>query len=182
MIDRRDDTDPPARTLLLVLGSNIEPETHLPRATDLLLASFGSLTRSSVYVSPAVGAPGTPDFHNQAIVVESALVADPLRDELRAIETTLGRVRTDDRNAPRTIDIDRVAVFDRDGRALPDPPIDPDLLRFAHLLIPAAEILPQATLAAEGPTLAELAAEFRDLPERFERRLVPGPPQLRRED
>ncbi len=169
-------------TVLLVLGSNIDPEVNLPRAVEQLLVFCGSLRRSAVFVSPAVGAPGTPDFHNQAIVIETILDPPTLRAKLRAIETELGRRRSDDRNAPRTIDIDRVATFDPRGEVLPSPPVDPDLLQFAHLLIPAAEVLPLATLNEGGPSLAALAAEFGPLPAHFERRPVEGPRLLRREE
>lgn len=161
----------PAPTTLLLLGSNIEPERHLRAARARLAAERGIAIEacSAVYRTPAIGAPGSPDFRNQAAVISTALAPGALRVRLRAIEAALGRVRSDDPNAPRTIDIDIVARFDAGGTALPDPPADPELERRHHLALPAAELLPGARLRPGGPTLAEIARALGDPPAGFHR-------------
>ena len=159
---------PPPRCLL-VLGSNITPERHLPEAVARLRAQFPVESMSAVYISPAVGAPGTPDFHNQAILFRSGESPDALRTAFRTIEADLGRVRGEDPNAPRTIDIDLIACFDRDDVALDDPPVDPDLSRYHHLAHPAAEVLPLAKLGADGPALTDLARQLGAAPDGFRR-------------
>jgi len=157
---------PAAPRALLLLGSNIEPERHLAAARARLSAERGIAIEafSSLLLTPAVGAPGTPDFLNQAALLATALPPAELRARLRAIEGELGRVRSDDPNAPRTIDIDIVARFDAGGIALADPPPDPDLGRRHHLALPAAELLPGARVRPAGPTLAEIARALGALP------------------
>ena len=155
-------------THLLILGSNVEPEEYLPRARAAIAARVNVLATSAVFVSPAVGAPDTPDFHNQALAIIGERSGDALRTWLRSIEADLGRVRSDDRNAPRTIDIDRAASF-RDGVALEDPPTDPELVVYPHLYLPAAEVLPEAQIDRRGPTLAEIARALGAMPPEFRR-------------
>ena len=155
-------------THLLILGSNVEPETYLPQARAAIGARVSVLATSAVFVSPAVGAPGTPDFHNQALAITAEKSGESLRAWLREIEADLHRVRSADRNAPRTIDIDRAATF-VDGLAVADPPVDPELTKYAHLYLPAAEALPDARLTANGPTLADLAASKGPIPAEFSR-------------
>ncbi len=154
---------------LLVLGSNIDAVVHLPAALRRLAKEVTIESVSAIYVSPAVGAPGTPDFHNQALLVRAEIPLEKLRRRLRAIEAELGRERDEDRNAPRTIDIDWCAFFDESGIALTEPPPDPDLCRYHHLAHPAAELLPHARLAVGGPPLTDIA-----------RMLGPTPPGFRR--
>ena len=62
---------------------------------------------SRIFESAAEGGPhDAPPFFNAAMVVCTDLSPEELRTELRQVEDVLGRVRTDDKNAPRTIDID----------------------------------------------------------------------------
>jgi len=61
-----------------------------------------------------------------------------LRTILRGIETSLGRIRTEDKYASRTIDLDLVLLGDRVDPKFPLP--DPDILTRAHLAIPLAEL------------------------------------------
>lgn len=152
---------------LLLLGSNVEREESLGRAVDLLGKRFPVLARSPIYAGPAVGDPGGPPFHNQALLVRCALAPGALRQELRGVEESLGRRRTKDRNAPRTIDIDILLALDAAGAVLPEPPLHGDLLRHHHAALPAAEVAGDAVLPG-GRTLAAAAAA-----------LGPPPPGLR---
>ena len=76
------------------------------------------------------------------------------------MEAALGRVRGDDRYAPRPIDIDLVAVegFEGEvgGRRVPDP----DIPRRAFLALPLAEVAPDWVPFESGPSLREMAASF----------------------
>ena len=59
----------------------------------------------------AVGSPG-PNFLNTAVKITTGLEMSALKlSVLRSVEQELGRVRTSDKNAPRTIDLD-IIVFD----------------------------------------------------------------------
>lgn len=136
----------------LGLGSNIEPETNLVGAVQALRAQLPILCKSSVWKSPSLGAPG-PDFLNAAIKVETSLDSDALRQTLlRPIERWLGRVRSPDKYAPRTIDLD-VLIFDSQI-------LDEHIWDYPHLAVPLAECAPGLE-APTGRPLAEIANEFR---------------------
>lgn len=150
----------------IALGSNIEPEKHLPEAVRRLRRLGRLLAVSSVYQNPALGPDdrperSQPDFLNAAALVETNLSAEAIRSSLRRIEADLGRVRTDDPYAPRTIDLDLSLLGDRilksDGLSLPDP----DLLRRAHLAVPIAELAPGSRHPLTGERLDELADRLR---------------------
>lgn len=93
----------------LLLGSNIQPEENLRRAVELLRQYFVVEKVSAAWETPAVGSDG-PDFLNAAVVIHTSLDPWQLKERfLRPLEAQLGRVRTADKNAPRTIDIDIVS-------------------------------------------------------------------------
>ncbi len=149
--------------VLIGLGSNVEPERHLPRALFELRGSIDVAAVSSVYASDPVGAPGSPRFLNAAVVGTTDRSPEALKAEvLRPIEAALGRRRTADRNAPRTIDLDLLLygdlVLDDRGRDLRLP--EPELLVQAHVAVPAAEVWPEAVHPVTGESLAAIAARL----------------------
>lgn len=140
---------------------------NLPRAIRELDALLGVEAVSHAYEAEPVGAPGTPVFLNAAARVRTSLPPGRLRREvIRPLEERLGRVRTADPNAPRTIDIDIALVEDLTiadpdaGVSIPDPEIP---LR-AHLALPLAELAPHLAPPALGASLRELAERHRDAP------------------
>lgn len=153
--------------MYLTLGSNIAPEANLPRAIRELDALLGVEAVSHAYEAEPVGAPGTPAFLNAAVRIRTALPPARLRDEvLRPLERRLGRVRTADPNAPRTIDIDIALVedltIDDPEAALTLP--DPEIPHRAHLALPLAELAPDLAPRAFGASLEDLAGPHRDAP------------------
>ncbi len=150
--------------VVILLGSNIDKERNLPAAVRLLRQQCHVLACSSVYETLAAGTPGYPNFFNAAVLIETPLNARTLKQEVLAgIEQQLHRVRTEDPNAPRTIDADIVlfndAIFDWNGRHLPDP----DLLHFAHVARPVADLLPDMPHPETGEPLAALAGRLEAL-------------------
>lgn len=120
--------------VVLGLGSNISPSENLKSSIYLLGRLVPINAVSGVWQTPSLGSPG-PDFLNAAALITTQLSADDLRSNiLRPIENLLGRIRTTDPNAPRTIDLD-ILIFD--GKLL-----DVDLWSYAHMAVPVAEILP----------------------------------------
>ena len=140
------------------LGSNVDPESNLRRGALLLAELDGDMRLSRVWFSPAVGPPGQPDFLNAGARLVTDLAPADLRERLRGIERACGRVRTDDRHAPRTLDLDLCLLGDRrgswSGLVLPDP----DLLACAHLLLPFADLDPGFRIPGTSETLGEAAA------------------------
>jgi 2-amino-4-hydroxy-6-hydroxymethyldihydropteridine diphosphokinase len=157
-------TDRPA-PVLIALGSNIEPEENLPRAISLLSRECLVEAVSPVYAAEPVGSPEAPMFLNAAVRIRTDLTPQELKyGVLRPLEEKLGRRRSADRNAPRTIDLD-IALFgslviDDPARGLVIP--DPEIGTCAHLAVPLADREPLLRHPVSGETLAELAANFAD--------------------
>lgn len=118
----------------LSLGSNIEPETYLPKAVQSL-KDYGQVkTASSVWETKAVGSDG-PNFLNACVLFLSHLQHNQLKDQvIRPIEAQLGRIRYADKNAPRTIDID-LLLFNQ-------TPLNIEFWDFAFVAVPLAELIP----------------------------------------
>jgi len=149
--------------IFIALGSNIEKEKNLPLAIHLLGKICHIMATSSIYETIPVGLRGQPNFLNAAILIESDLSASQLKaDVLDTIEKKLKRVRMEDKNAPRTIDMDIVLYDDQvfeyehiDGRRRQVP--DPDLLKFAHMAVPIAELAPDMLHPETAEPLADIA-------------------------
>lgn len=155
--------------VVISLGSNIDKERNLPAAVQLLAAStaVSLVAVSPVYETSSVDAADTPHFFNAAALLLTTQTAAKLKDGLLSdVERALGRVRTADRNAPRTIDLD-IALYDdalfdytpADGRPRRVP--DPDLRRFPHCLQPVADLLPDMPHPETGESLAQMAERVR---------------------
>lgn len=151
-----------ATEIVLGLGSNVEPEVNLRRAVEGLARAVEIVRVSQVYESDPVGAPGSPRFLNAAVRARTGVTAAELKHRLlRPLEARLGRRRSADPNAPREIDLD-ILLFGEEvlhdvARELEIP--DPELARAAHVLLPAAEVAPEAVHPELRVTLARLAAD-----------------------
>ncbi|MGA9533378.1 MAG: 2-amino-4-hydroxy-6-hydroxymethyldihydropteridine diphosphokinase, partial [Anaerolineales bacterium] len=90
---------------LIELGSNVEPEQHIPLAIGQLGALGEMVGVSRIYRTEPFGPAGQPDFVNCAVALKTDLPVEELRKALRAIEANLGRRRSGDKYAPRSIDL-----------------------------------------------------------------------------
>lgn len=159
----RSRADPLTRTnrAFVAIGSNIDSESNLRAAVRLLASRCHLLAVSPVFEARPVGKTDQPNFLNAASMVETDLSAARLKiDVLQPIEERLGRVRTEDRNAPRTIDLD-VALFNKEILDLGERRIpDPDILRHPHVAVPLAYLDPQYCHPETEQTLFEIAMEL----------------------
>lgn len=146
----------------IALGSNIDPETNLPLAAARLSELGNPIAISTVYQNPAIADEPQPDYLNAAVLIETALDPLTIRKKLREIEADLGRIRTEDKFAPRTIDLDLCILGDRvlDHELLSLP--DPDLLKRAHLAVTLAELRPDFLHPITGDSLEKIAHELRE--------------------
>ncbi len=145
----------------LSLGSNIEPESNMLHAIRAISRVLHVTAISTVYRTTPVSRESQPDFFNCVVKVETEIEAQALKfDVLRPLEAALGRRRTGDRYAPRTIDIDVVLYGDEriDARELTIP--DPDIFRRPFLAIPLSELSPELEIPGSGKKALELAAEM----------------------
>ena len=118
----------------LSLGSNIQPEENILKALYLLKDKCTIHAVSSIWETEASGTIG-PSFLNASVWISTELDAAALKQEIISpIETSLGRRRTEDKYAPRTIDLD-ILIFD-------EKVIDKNLWDKEFLAIPTAEIRP----------------------------------------
>lgn len=162
--------DPTVDPILILLGSNIAPRRNLVDAVDRLSEWFEVRAVSRIFATKAVGSDG-PDFLNAAVQIGTTLSPCAIQfDALRTIEAQLGRLRSADPNAPRTIDLDLVVYgrapieitcpFEGIDRRITLP--DPDVSRVPHMLFPLADIAPGFRLGgADSETLAGIAAAMK---------------------
>jgi len=119
----------------LSLGSNIQPEVNLPKAIELLREYGEILAGSNAWESESVGSDG-PNFLNACVLFLTPLLYAELKDQvIHPIEANLGRKRSKDKYAPRTIDID-IILFD-------DELCNEKFWKQAFVVIPLAEIYPE---------------------------------------
>lgn len=152
----------PVRRVALGLGGNVGDVLEtLQRAVDALLDTPETVAVriSSVWQSPAVGGPeGQPDYLNAVLVMESSLPSRMLLERAHVIESALGRDRAREvRWGPRTIDIDLLAVGDRQSAAADLELPHPRAAERAFVLLPWAEADPEAVIPGAG-IVDELAA------------------------
>ena len=142
-----------AHQAYLSLGSNIQPKIHLPRAIEFLKDQGEILKCSTAWETEAVGSDG-PNYLNACILFSTPLPLDQLRDQvIHPIESKLGRHRTDDKNASRTIDID-IVIFDNQS-------CNDRFWDLAYVVVPLAEIYPQFQNPMTEEPLIATAARLR---------------------
>ena len=148
--------------VFIALGSNINPEYNMREAVQRLASRCRLLAVSPVYETAPVGKTDQPNFLNAAALIETDLTAAELKTQvLQVIEQELGRgatgARTEDKNAPRTIDLD-IALFgeqvlDVGSRHIPDP----EIFKYPHIAVPLADLAPQQLHPETGQMLLEIA-------------------------
>ena len=151
----------PHDLVYIAIGSNIDPIKHIPPALDALRnhPDIDMMAVSSLYISEALDRPEQPNYLNGVLSIETSLSPENLKFQvLRPIEDQQGRVRTDDRFAPRTLDLD-IILFG--NRVIPEGPVqvpDPAIGRHAFVTIPLLEIAPTIRIPGMAEDLASLAA------------------------
>lgn len=92
----------------LSIGSNIKRRHSIEQALILLKETFGTVTRSSIYESSAIGNDESPNFWNLMVKIETRLSPAKLKLKLLQIEKKIGRTKSQNKFEPRVIDIDIV--------------------------------------------------------------------------
>ncbi|MDX3932578.1 MAG: 2-amino-4-hydroxy-6-hydroxymethyldihydropteridine diphosphokinase [Stenotrophomonas sp.] len=154
-------------TVLLSLGSNVQPRRHLHAAVAALAERFGAIAVSPAYRTAAVGFDG-PAFLNNAVAIETDLDLDTLDAWAHALEDRHGRDRSGPRFSDRTLDIDVVfygdVIVEGPGHLrIPRPE-----LKHAFVIKPLADIAPDFVDPVSGLTLASLWRAHRQFGDAFE--------------
>jgi len=152
----------------LGLGSNLDPENHLRMAVRELRQRFGDVRLSPVYRSRAVGFEG-PDFLNLVVRCRTDLPARAVLATIDEIHGLAGRRRGNDRFGSRSLDIDLLMFGDAvsASRELRIP--REDILEYAFVLRPMAELDPGLVHPVTGRTMALHWDEFDDRRQPLER-------------
>ena len=137
----------------LNLGSNIQPEGNIVKAIQLL-STYGEVRCiSRAWESKSVGAAG-PNFLNACSLFMASQTQTELKERvIHPIEAELGRVRSENKFIPRTIDID-IILFD-------DQPYSDKFWEDAFVIVPLAEIYPEYKNPKTGELISETAARLR---------------------
>jgi len=98
--------------IIIGLGSNINPDQNIQQAREALAEKYHVLAESCFKLTKSVGKIEQADFINGSVLIKTDLTIEQLKKELDAIEKTMGRDRSHDRQGPRTIDLDIVVWND----------------------------------------------------------------------
>jgi len=148
------------------LGSNMGGRLRLLSQAKTILLMDPQVTfvdQSSVFETEPVDVKDEyrqMKFLNAVLVVESPYTADEWLPKIKRVERLLKRVRTDDRNAPRTIDVDILFVGDE--------VVDSDLLQVPHprwadrrfVVEPLAEVRPDLTLPGASGSVRNILEQM----------------------
>ncbi|HHM05727.1 MAG TPA: 2-amino-4-hydroxy-6-hydroxymethyldihydropteridine diphosphokinase [Gammaproteobacteria bacterium] len=141
------------------LGSNVDRARHIQSAIAAMEDRYGRLVLSTVYESEAVGFDGA-NFYNLVVGFDTMDSPQAVAAWLRELEAAHGRRRGGRRYADRTLDADLLLfderVIDENGLKLPRA----DILEYAFVLGPLAEIAPAARHPVIGEFFATLWARF----------------------
>ena len=158
---------------VIAIGANLgDAQDVVARELNEVPEALSSIRHvaSSLYSTAPVGGPEQPDFVNAVVIVESELEPDEVLSILHEREQQAGRVR-DVRWGPRTLDLD---IIDAGGRVSEDPVLTlphPRAHERGFVLIPWAEIDPDAQVVGRG-AVADLIAALDD--DQQVHRIAPG--------
>lgn len=96
--------------VIISVGSNIDPEKHVFKARQILAKDQKLIDESKFIKTSPRGFLDQGEFLNGAFFISTNLDARHLKQYLKSIEHNLGRIRTSNKNGPRTIDLD-IVVF-----------------------------------------------------------------------
>lgn len=142
------------------VGSNIDPELHIPMAIDRLRQQLDVKAISPFYKFPAMGtAVGQNDFINGMVLVETDLAPEFLKfNVLREIEYELGRNKDISKFSARKMDLDLILFGDKTISSLNVP--EPEITTRPYVYIPLLDLSPDIVLPNQH---AKLFDQIEDL-------------------
>ena len=90
------------------ISSNLQPKANIERAIKRIAESHGILSESRFVETEPLAGRDQPNYLNGAILIQTSMGREELKDWLRELEGDLGRTRSTDRYDSRTIDLDIV--------------------------------------------------------------------------
>ena len=143
------------------VGSNVQPAANVRTALTLLAARVHIVAVSTVYLTAPLGRPEQDSYYNCVVEIETGLPPRDVKEAvLRRVEDALGRRRSADKYAPRTIDLDLIAygdlVVNETGMHLPDPEIS----ERPFLALPLCELAPGWRVTGSDRPIEAVAAQL----------------------
>lgn len=162
IIRRKEEVNPVK--VYIGIGSNIDPKKNILKSIELLEKHVSILSSSLFYKTNPIGNPNDPSFINGVIEIETTLSPESLKYSiLRSTEATLGRKRSSDKNAPRTIDLD-ILIYGNEVVKLDDLTIpDPQISERNFLAVSLAELAPTLRPPGWNQNLLDYASRLEDL-------------------
>ena len=141
----------------LNIGSNQNRHSNIRLAIQSLEQCFSDIVLSSLFESPSEGFKGN-DFYNVGVNITTSKTTNEVVDILRDIENSLGRDRSLPKFSSRMIDLDLVLY----GGIIDDSLNVPrkDILKYAFVLAPLAELNPEEIHPLEGTSYQSLWKTF----------------------
>jgi len=141
----------------LNIGSNQNRRTNICLAIESLELHFPDIVLSSLFESPSEGFKGN-DFYNVGVNINTLKTANEVVDILRNIENSIGRDRSLPKFSSRIIDLDLVLYGGIIDETLNVP--RKDILKYAFVLAPLAELNPEEIHPLEGTSYQSLWKTF----------------------
>ena len=124
--------------VVIGVGSNIDPVQNIKIAEQTISANHNLIKISSFIETEPIGYKNQDNFLNGALLIETEMGLSELKYWLKTLEQKLGRTKTQNKNGPRTIDLD-IIVWN--GKV-----IDNEVYEREFLLNSIKEILPDIIL------------------------------------
>lgn len=143
------------------VGSNINPAENVKKAIRLLSKDEHISGISTVYETLPKGGLNQPSYYNCVVEIETKIPPKELKHKvLRRIEKELGRKRSKDKFASRTIDLDLILyddqVINTENLTLPDPHIADR----PYLAMPLYELSPELVLPGSGLSIKDVVSNL----------------------
>jgi len=152
--------------IALSLGTNLGDRLAHLREAALRISNLPKTTivaKSRIYETVPVGVkPQYQDmaYLNSVVIIDTEIPVEAISNHIHAIESAMGRIRTEDRFAPRPIDIDILYADNqtRDETALTLP--HPRWAQRRFVLQPLADVRPNRILPGYAQCVSELLAHL----------------------
>ncbi|MBF0195074.1 MAG: 2-amino-4-hydroxy-6-hydroxymethyldihydropteridine diphosphokinase [Magnetococcales bacterium] len=153
--------------VIISFGANVDPLNNLHRGLlslhkEIKLEDISTVWRTDPLPDPKQGADYDlgGSYLNGAVLSFTKIDPFSLKKILKNIEADCSRVPSNNKFAPRPIDLDIVMVGDRivdsDNLTLPDP----EILQRSFVALPVAQLAPELHHPLESKSMADIAADF----------------------
>jgi 2-amino-4-hydroxy-6-hydroxymethyldihydropteridine diphosphokinase len=141
------------------IGSNIDRDRNIEGALAALRKAYGTVEQSRIYETQAVGFDGDP-FYNLVVSFDTDQSPQQVAEVLNSIEDAHGRDRSKGKFSSRSLDLDLLLY---DDLILDEPCLHlprKEILEYAFVLRPLAEIAGTMKHPVNGFSFAALWDEF----------------------